>query len=203
MATIPREKWRNVSRLYLSGKTMRQVAEAYDAQIGAVVYILRKLKVPRRSATEANNLLFESKKPSFFLRRERTKALDGMGAMLYWAEGYKTEAAMGIDFANSDPRMAKFFVTFLRDRYDLDEKRLRGMIYCYADQDIPSLTKFWSSLLDIPQNQFTRPYVRTDFRINGRKIPYGTVHIRYSDKKMLRDMLNLIESYKKKYASVG
>ena len=174
---------------------MRAVAEHYKVSLDAVVYVLRKTSVPRRTFAEANRLKFETRPPSFTIRPYRDKQLEIMGAMLYWAEGYRSKKAKGVDFANSDPYMVEVFAQFLRSRYLLDEKRFRAFIYCYADQDIPALTEFWSEKLSLPKIQFTKPYVRTDYR-GVRKMPYGLIHIRYSDKKLLQDILDLIESYR-------
>jgi len=185
---------------------MREVAEKFKVSIDAVTYVLRKLNIPRRSFSEINRVRFEQKPLSFKIRRPRDneqKMLEAIGAMLYWAEGYKTQLATGIDFANSDPQMVALFMRFLRSRYMLDEARLRASLYCYSNQKVPEITAFWSRLLTIPESQFTKAYVRNDYRADARKMTYGLVHIRYSDKKLLRDLLNLIESYKFKYASVG
>ena len=142
---------------------------------------------------------FEKKKPSFRRKEcvsKRAQELRAMGAMLYWTEGYKTKKSNGIDFANSDPDMIKVFVDFLRSTYELDESRFRAYVYCHSDQDIEAVETFWSKLTNIPRSQFTKPYVRSDFRKRGRKMQYGLLHVRYADKKLLRDILNLIESYK-------
>lgn len=180
---------------------MREVAVHFRVSIDAVTYVLRKLKIPRRSAYEAGKIAFESKPLSFQILRPKNskqRTLEIMGAMLYWAEGYKTKLAAGIDFANSDPRMALTFMNFLRSRYILDEKRLKILLYCYADQNTDRLITFWSDRLSLPRTQFTRPYVRKDYRPDRRKMPYGLVHIRYCDKKLLLDVLNLIEFYRSK-----
>ena len=206
MSAIPHSKWPKVAQRYKLGFSMREVAKDFNVSIDAVVYVLRKLTIPRRSMTEANKIVFNAKTPSFTIKTKRTleqKTLETIGAMLYWAEGYKTELAAGIDFANSNVDMVLLFMRFLRSRYQLDEKRLRPMIYCYSNQDANTLTKFWSNILHIPIEQFTKPYVRTDYREHGRKMEHGLIHIRYNDKKLLLDVLNLIESYKMRYASVG
>jgi len=37
----------------------------------------------------------------------------------------------------------------------------------------------------VPVQQFTKPYVRKDYKIEKiDKMPYGLVHIRYADKKL-------------------
>ena len=205
MPSIPRSDWSNVARLYQSGLPMRVVAEKYAVSIDAVTYVLRKLNIPRRSLIEANRLAYKAKKPSFLLRKRNkfSREMDIAGAMLYWAEGYKTVNAMNIDFANSDPEMAELFMKFLYTRYILDPNKLRLRLYCYSDQNISSIIKFWSKKLRVPISQFSKPYVRTDFKIGGKKLLYGVIHICYFDKKLLIDVLNLIDFYKSRYASVA
>lgn len=205
MASIPRNKWQRAADLYVSGLPMRAVAEKMNTSIDAVTYVLRKLRVPRRSFEDAQRIAFGSKKPSFSIRRkvERSAELEVMGAMLYWAEGHRTKGATGLDFANSDAAMAELFIRFLRDRYALDESRFRCFLYCYEDQDVGRLTDFWVRTLGVPRAQFTKPHVRPDPKVNVRSMPHGLIHVRYSDKKLLLDILNLIESLAHRYCVGG
>ena len=175
---------------------MRVVAKQYGVSIDAVTYVLRKTGVPRRSFTEANKIKFEAAPPSFTLRPKPDKELGIIGAMLYWAEGYKTDKASGIDFANSDPDMVLLFVTFLRNRYDLDQRKLHFSLFYYSDQALSKLVGFWSKKLDAPGSQFKTHYEHPDPKTGRRKMLYGVLHVRYFDKKLLRDVLNLIESYR-------
>lgn len=202
MASIPKSDWPRVASLYGSGLSMRAVAVQLNVSINAVTYVLRKQKVARRSASETNRIAFNAKPPSFSVNPSSSKsdqALHAIGAMLYWAEGHDTDKAQGVDFANCDPDTVKMFLAFLRTRYTLDENRLRIFLYCYANQDVSALINFWSITLHIPASQFTKPYVRADFRETGRRMPYGLVHVRYSDKKLLLDIRKLIESYVQLY----
>lgn len=182
---------------------MRVVAKHYGVSIDAVVYVLRKTKIPRRSFTEANRLKFEAQLPSFSLQKRPSKVLEMMGVMLYWAEGYRADTAFGLDFANSDPDMVLVFLHFLRSRYVLDQKRLHFSLYHYSDQDQTALIEFWSQKLGVSAAQFKNHYIKKDPKSNRKKMLHGVLHIRYNDKKILRDMLNLIQSYKRHYASVG
>lgn len=205
-AAISKEKWADVAARYESGLSMQKVADYYGISIGAVTYVLRKNKIPRRSFKDANRIVFENKKPSFNVRRGSSthrREMDLMGAALYWAEGYKTSKAMGIDFANSDPDMAQLFLKFLRTRYVLDASRLYCQIYYYADQDIAEITSYWSKKLAMPLSSFRSPYEKQDPKPNAKKLPYGVVHIRYGDKKMLWDVLNLIKSCKVEFCVGG
>jgi hypothetical protein len=176
--TIPRKDWEQVANLYISGLPMRSVAERLKISIDVVTYVLRKLKVPRRSVREASRLAYEVKNPSYTIKKEHTPRalqLNLAGAMLYWAEGYKRDTASGIDFANSDPAMVSMFLQFLRSRYSLDMDRLHCSIYCYKNQELGSLVKFWSRTLKLSENSFKNHYVKQDFKVDSRQLPYGGI----------------------------
>lgn len=201
-SALEKKKWPLAIKLYQSGLSMNLVAKEMSVSLNVITYILRKSNIKRRSASEARKIVFESEPVTFKIRHSLSvddKVLEAIGVTLYWGEGYKSTKASGIDFANSDPRMVIAFMRFLRWRYKPDEKRIKILLYCYADQNISKLISFWSWSLNVPKSQFTKPYVRQDYRAQGRKMKHGLVHIRYSDKKMLIDLLNLVESYRLKY----
>lgn len=181
---------------------MREVAERLGVSTDAVLYVLRRRKVPRRSFQEAFAIAFERKTPSFRLR-SRTSAqaglLDAMGAMLYWAEGYKQPTATGLDFANSDADMILVFWRFLNHRYRLDIQRAAFAVYYYEDQDLAALVDFWRQKLGVPRERFRHHYMKRNANPTARKLPHGVLHIRYHDKKLLRDILNLIHWHRQKY----
>ncbi|OGI46715.1 hypothetical protein A2121_02010 [Candidatus Nomurabacteria bacterium GWB1_40_6] len=202
MAKISNHQINLVRKLYYGEKlTMLKIAQKLGVSIDAVVYCMRKNKIKRRSLIEANVISFQNKKLSF---NEQVKLspnkrqLKLIGLMLYWGEGYKTKLSHGVDFANSDPEMVAVFVKFLRIIYKINEKRLRVLLYCYADQDVQSLINYWSKLTKISKTQFTKPYIRKDFRENGRKMKYGMVHIRYADKKLFLSIMKSVEEIKLK-----
>lgn len=188
-----------VKKLYHTDKkSMQEIADNLGVSLNAVVYFMRKHKIPRREFGEANKLTAQKIPPSFSIRKGRSnkdKEVDIAGAMLYLGEGYKTSKSNGIDLANSDPRIVKIFMNFLRSRYDLDEKRFRAYVYCYEDQKVKNAERYWSKITGIPLSQFTKPYIRGDFKAGGRKMERGLVHVRYYDRRLLNDILNLIESY--------
>lgn len=181
------------------GYSMQAVADKLGMSINAVTYHMRKNGIKRRSASEASAALFEKKALSFEERKKLSANQERLrlsALMLYWAEGYKSPRATGIDFANSDPDMILIFVRFLRTIYRVNERRFRVLLYSYSDQDMPALMSFWSKLTKIPQDQFSKPYVRADFRENGRKMKYGMVHVRYADKKLFLCIMEAIQLVK-------
>lgn len=206
MSSISPDKISLVKKFYYLDKMcMREISERLGVSIHAVVHFMRKYDLPRRSYKEMNRLRFERKSPSFKWRKHLSRdaeALKLAGAMLYWGEGYKSEKGSVLDFTNSDPVMIKIFLNFMHSVFELDESKFRVLLYCYADQNTSELIKFWSDLSGIGRKQFIKPYVRKDFRKDGRKMHYGMVHIRYIDKKLLLAIKELIEHYKIKFAQV-
>ena len=102
--------------------------------------------------------------------------------MLYWAEG--TKKGDTVDFANSDPKMIKLFMRFLREICGVAESRIRVYLYAFDNQNIVALKRFWSKITHIPLAQFTKPYIRkTDGKTKNQKMPFGMIHIRYNDKR--------------------
>ncbi len=203
VAKIPTSELTKIKKLYYKkGFSMSDIASEFSVSVDAVVYFMRKHNLKRRNFSEANAVLFEKKPASFLfkpIRRLYDRELKVVGAMLYWAEGYKSDKASGIDFANSNPEMISLFMKFLRNTYKLDESKLRIFIYCYSDQNYKKIKGFWSELTKVPKEQFSKPYVREDFRKDGRKMPFGLIHIRYNDKKLLLEIKSLIECYKRKF----
>lgn len=208
MGKIPNSKLESVKALYYGKKmSMKEIAGKLGVSIDAVVYFMRKHGLYRRTFSEMNKVRFENKKPSFEIRKNnslRARELKAIGAMLYWGEGYKGDKSSGVDFANSDPEMIRMFLVFLRSIYKINEKKLRILLYCYSNQNTAELIKFWSKLTNIPKEQFTKPYARKDFNErNNRKMQYGLIHVRYSDKKLLLSLKDLINSYKVKHGCVA
>lgn len=169
-------------------------------------WIIQKFMVrnnlSRRTFSEANAERFKRKPITFSLKEnlsEKEKQLKIAGLMLYWAEGGKPNQenkSLTVDFTNSNPLMIQLFLKFLREICEINESRLRVLLYCYVDQNIESLKRYWNNITGIPIKQFTKPYVRKDFLPEKKgKMKYGLVHIRYSDKKLLLQIGNWIEEY--------
>lgn len=198
-AALSPEQQKEAARLYRSGLSAQQVADHFKVSLNASYYALRHLKVKRRTAQETNSIRFEAKPFSYNLKSKltaREKQLKSAAIMLYWAEGYKV-GKNTIDFANSDPQMALIFKRFLSNICRVDEKRVRGHIYCYEGQDVKELTRYWSRLLSIPEKQFIKPYIKKAVTPGprGPRMVHGLVHIVYCDTKLLRQILKWIEEY--------
>lgn len=196
------EKVKNL--YYEKGYSARLVGESLRRSESSIYGFMERHDLPRRSPADTNKLAYIRQKPSFSIKgnlSQEGEKLKTAGIMLYWAEGVKLNLktrSMSVDFSNSDPRMIKLFLKFLRRICGVDEKRLRVLLYCYADQDIEALKKYWQRVIKIPPAQFTKPYVRKDFLPEkSGKMKYGLIHVRYADKKLLLQIEKWIKKYLK------
>jgi len=81
------------------------------------------------------------------------------GLFLYWGEGTKTNK-YATAFTNTDPIMVRFFIKWITSCFDVRKVDLNILLHLYRDMDILNITKFWSKELNIPLNQFKKPYVK-------------------------------------------
>lgn len=201
MGAVDKNKLGIVKELYYKRLfPMKKVAESLGVSLDSIVYFMRKNNLKRRTLKEDSVVRFAKKPLSFKLKKvlsEDEKSLKIIGVTLYWGEGYKSVKSAGIDLANSDVDIILQFLLFLRKICGIDEKRLRVLLYCHANQNQKKLIEFWSRKTKISKGQFTKPYVRKDGNYDSiRTMPYGLVHIRYADKKLLSVVKNWIEEIK-------
>ena len=186
-----------VKELYTRGYAVREVANELGISIDRVYKLMRRKKIPRRNPKDANEAAFLRRPASFkpvFIENQGQEVLKALGVALYWAEGAKTGA--GVDFANSDPRMVKLFLQFLREVCGVRESKLTIYLYCYPQHDVNVLKKYWADITNIPTIRFTKPYVRKDAGGKvGQKLNYGLVHVRYYDKKLLMKLCQWAGEY--------
>ena len=189
---ITDEQEKIVKDSYCSGMTGSQISDQIGVSLKQVYSSLRRQQVPRKSAREQNKILFDKKPLSYHFKENLSlseRELLIAAVMLYYGEGAKN--GVTVDLANSDEKIAKLFIKFLRQVCCVDEKRLRLYLYCFADQDQMMLINYWSSQLKVEKKQFTKPYVRSTLNRGARSMPHGVIHVRYSDKKLLEKILSL------------
>lgn len=207
MTTLSDEHLETVKEKYYVEKlSMYEISAFLNVSADAVLYFMRKHKLKRRTHSENNVIKFARKPASYFAVEQlntNQELLKQGAVIMYWCEGGKADSLNGVDFANSDPCMILIFLRFLREICRVREDRLRVYLYCYSNQDPNGLLKYWSRLTNIPTTQFTKPYIRSDFNpAKTGKMSKGMVHIRYSDKKLLIQMLQWIEEYKRRFAPI-
>jgi hypothetical protein len=181
------------------GYNVKEIANKLHVSTWLLYDIMEKNDIPRRSRSDVS-FLFHKDKPRFQLKelvRVSDRELKVAGIMLYWAEG--TLKGSTVDFANSDPKMIKIFLKFLRDICGVSEDRLRIYVYAYSYSSIDKIKEYWHNITKVPLDQFTKPYIREgNPNLSGRKLPNGMIHVRYNDKKLLETIGGWIREYAEK-----
>lgn len=192
---LSEEKVKNL--YYRKGLSARETAEHLGVSVWQIICFMKKNNFKRRPSAETQRLQFFRKPKSFKIKErlsKKEKELLVAGIMLYWAEGNKQKDT--VDLANCDPRMIEVFLKFLREICQIDESRVRLLVYCYANQNVDELENFWSKITDVPRRQFFKTYVRKDYaEKKSGKMKYGLVHIRYSDQKLVAQIKKWIRDY--------
>ncbi len=79
---------------------------------------------------------------------------------LYWSEGSKSDRTSGFIFVNSDPEMILVMKLFLIRVLNIHSKDIVCSIQINRihEERIEMVLNFWEKLLDLPSNQFRKPY---------------------------------------------
>jgi len=179
-----------IETLYWDHKyTLEDVAFKLNISYWTLYNLMKKYNISRRNRSEAG-YNYNKDKPQFEIKISLSIAEEKLkiaGIMLYWAEG--TPKGNTVDFANSNPQMIEIFLKFLREVCGISEERLRVYLYCYSGQNLKSLKNYWRDVTKVPLQQFTKPYIRKENpNFSNRKLPYGLIHIRYNDKRLLEQI---------------
>lgn len=182
---------KQVIQLYTSGLSAIQIANVKNISRDVVYNILKKNDVKRRNRSEQYAL-----SPKTFYYKSKLnnfeKTLETAALMLYMGEGAKTGTR--VDFVNSDPVMIKIFLKYLRQICRANDSKFRFYLYCFSDQNIEQIIEYWSNELEVDKKNFTKPYVQQRLCYSNRIMPWGVLHIRYNDKRLLEKILDSCSS---------
>lgn len=177
-----------VRSMYNAGSSAQEIGDRFGKTVWQVYRYMKRYSFPRRKSSETRNIKFRNSPLSFSIKENlssKDKKLWISGLMLYWAEGSKAGKHI-VDFANCNKDMILIFLNMLRNIYRITEDRLRVYIYCYSNQDTDIIINYWSRLTLISKDKFTKPYIRSDYDPEKLdRMPYGLVHIRYADMRLL------------------
>lgn len=103
-------------------------------------------------------------------------------AVLFWAEGSKK--TNHVAFTNSDPKMIIYFLSLLRQSYDLDETKFSVSVHLHEYHDVRETLNFWSKVTDIAKTQFIKPYKKPHTGLRKKPGYRGCITIRYYDSEI-------------------
>lgn len=121
---------------------------------------------------------------------------------LYAGEGAKADGPVKI--ANTSVELMRTFVTWLRRSFQIDETRLRVVLYLHADLDLDAATDYWSNALDVSPDQFTKPYraVVDETRRTNRH-EHGCATLTYHSRSIHRRVMARIAAVTSTFAYPG
>jgi len=134
--------------------------------------------------------------------RKRARCCDPgfvAGCMLYWAEGSKERNQL--QFSNSDPVMAQFFVDFLKRYFDLRGDEIRITCQLYADhlERQAEIEHHWLEALGLPPESLRKSVVNVYSKYSKRKrvgnLPYGTCRVVVSRTRIVQTIFGAIQEY--------
>lgn len=95
-----------------------------------------------------------------------------IGTVLYWAEGTKEKEVRpgsGIQFANSDPKMLRIFLLWLRSSCKIEEEKIHFQIYLHETSEarVREVVTYWTRNLGVKRDRLSTVYFK---KINYRQI---------------------------------
>jgi transposase-like protein len=133
------------------------------------------------------------------LLASRAEPLHVAGCMLYWAEGAKDRNQL--QFSNSDPQMARFFVRFLRTYFNLRDDEIRVKCNLFADhvERQREIEDFWLATLGLQRSSLRKStvnvYSKYSKKTRRNRLPYGTCEIRVSRTRVVQSIYGAIQEY--------
>lgn len=179
--------------MYIKKKlSMEQVANKLNCSANKVVYWMNRHELKRRSISDGVYAKHNPNGDPFLVRKPCTPKetlLHGIGLGLYWGEGTKANKG-SIRLGNTDPRLIKIFIQFLKQAYNINPKKLRFGIQVFSNMSPTRALKFWRNTLQVSETQFIKVIVTPSRGTGtyGRKIQHGVLTVYYHNRK-LRDIL--------------
>ena len=183
------------------GRSVKEIARLLGVSTSSVSHWVRGIELTdaQHAALQARNGLHERQRlaraaMAAKARARRAAAQQGgrqrarslgyryaAGCMLFWAEGSRQRNK--VVFTNSDPAMARFFVEFIREFFDISSDRLRLTCNLFADHEArqQEIENFWLRTLGLPRSCLCKStvnhYSRYSQKKRRNKLPYGTCRI--------------------------
>jgi hypothetical protein len=121
-----------------------------------------------------------------------------IGSALYWAEGY-TASRRSFVFANTDARMIKLMMKFLRTVCHTTMGKIRGCVNIHPSLGFKKAEAYWANISGIPVKQFHKPLLAISRASKQKRktLTYGTFRIIISDVRLCSKIKGWIEGLRK------
>jgi len=182
--------------LYRHGLSSKEISDKIGFSENKINYWLGKLKISKRSISEAiylkNNPNGDPFKIKTNLNPQEYKLL-GMGLGLYWGEGGKR--GKYIRLSNSDPKLIRKFLEFLIKICQINQDKLKFWLQIFDDTNPQEALNFWCQELNIKSNKFFKTTI-TPSRGHGtykNKCRFGVLTVHFGNIKLKEQLLSMLE----------
>lgn len=119
---------------------------------------------------------------------------------IWWCEGSKTRRdhrwknalIKAIEVTNTDYRVIKIFVDFLKDELGVPAKRFKAQLQIHVGDNQQELEQYWSKEIGIPTDQFNKTIIRKVGNKPGKSM--GTFKVRLYDKGIYEVLEGMLQN---------
>ncbi len=157
-----------------------------------------RLQAAERKATAARRVRQSYQQEGRRLARERGPSY-AAGCMLYRAEGSKARNSAVL--SNSDVNLLSYFVTFLREHFDVPDEVFRIHCHLFADHldRQREVEQFWLTALELPatclRKSVVNSYSKYSEKKRANKLPYGTCQLGVHNTRIVQTIYGSIQEY--------
>lgn len=170
---------------------------------GSMRGLLKKNKLQRHKAEQLSRTLRSTAMCQ--VKKLDSQGLFLVGVSLYWAEGYKLPVVRNgraltshpVSLTNSDPRLVRIFVRFLREVCKVPDQKLHISMRLYEHMNEKRTQEHWMKVVRLPAVNFRKTYYGVSKSSLSKRpytrLPYGTVQVRVNDTKLFHTIMGWIE----------
>jgi len=183
--------------------SMAEIAERLDCSQNKVAYWMVKYGIPRRDVSEAIYHWQNPEGDPFEIQEslsDEEQELFYLAIALYIGEGKKRDREQ-VSLSNTEPRVIRVFLKFLREICRVDENRIWAWINIFDDSSLKRAQEYWEEVTQLPRSQFYKPVVRA--RRGGTYLnvsEYGTLTVGVSNTRLREIVLQWCEDYLNKHS---
>lgn len=130
-----------------------------------------------------------------------TRELLIAGLFLYWGEGSKRRGVVSV--SNTDYRILKFSIFWMTSILKIPKDKIKASLHLYVDMNPGRVIDYWSKILDLPKEQFTKPYIKSSNRtgLTYKSYGHGTCNIIACNVKMSDKVAMSIKAIAENYGA--
>lgn len=176
-----------LEQMYVHEKrSMQEIADVIGCSPNKVLYWMDKHGIERRNWSEATYSKLNPGGDPFKIREPRDDAereLFTLGVTLYVGEG--TKKSSSVRLANSDPKVIRAFLKFLRQTCGVQENKIKAWLNVFDDVDLNKALAYWRRETGLADSQFSKSTVRPSRGGNyTNKSEFGTLTIYVSNSRL-------------------